>query len=81
MPGAYTVDLPCRSLLKAVSWRLTGTVDTIVLAWLITGHVGKALSIGGAELITKTLLYYFHERAWNRSQLGRRRMEPPEYEV
>ena len=75
------VDLPYRSLLKAISWRLSGTVDTIVLAWLFTGRIGQALSIGGAEMFTKTLLYYLHERLWNRSSLGRAPLAAPEYEV
>jgi len=70
-----------RSLLKAVSWRLLGTFDTIVLAWLITGHPGEAFSIGLAELLTKTLLYYLHERAWNRARIGRVRRQETEYEI
>ena len=75
------VDRPYRSLLKAISWRATGTVDTILLAWLVTNHVGKALSIGGLELFTKTLLYYGHERVWNRLKLGRKIVPLPEYEL
>ena len=65
------IDRHHRSLLKAISWRATGTFDTIVLSWLITGHAGKAFSIGAAELLTKTFLYYFHERVWNRIKIGR----------
>ena len=65
------VDRHYRSLLKAISWRATGTLDTILLSWLITGHAGKAFSIGAAELLTKTFLYYFHERVWNRIRIGR----------
>lgn len=70
-----------RSLLKALSWRLTGTFDTIVLAWLITGHAGKAFSIGLAEMATKTVLYYLHERLWNRISVGRVRRTASEYEI
>jgi uncharacterized membrane protein len=75
-------DTQARSLLKAASWRLTGTFDTIVLSWLITGHAGKAFSIGAAELITKTFLYYLHERIWNRVSSGREiaRVQP-DYEI
>ena len=78
---AELVDKPYRSLLKAISWRATGTVDTFILSWLITGHVGKALSIGAAELLTKTLLYYGHERLWNRIKLGRVPRAPLEFEI
>jgi uncharacterized membrane protein len=82
VPTARFADSPYRSLLKAVSWRLTGTFDTVVLAWLITGHAGKAFSIGLAELVTKTLLYYLHERLWNRVPLGRQVVPPKgDYEI
>lgn len=58
-----------RSFLKAVSWRTLGTIDTIILSWLITGNVNVAVAIGGVELITKTALYYLHERAWTRIKI------------
>lgn len=54
-----------RSLAKAISWRATGTVDTIIISFFITGHVPAALTIGGVEVITKILLYYVHERIWS----------------
>jgi uncharacterized membrane protein len=53
-----------RSVAKGISWRIFATADTIFLALIFTGSVGAALSIGGLELITKTLWYYFHERVW-----------------
>lgn len=63
-------EKPLRSLLKAVSWRITGSLDTILLSWLFTQNVNTALAIGLTEVLTKTLLYYFHERAWSRVRLG-----------
>lgn len=45
---------------------MVGTADTIMLSWLITGDISKALKIGGAEVFTKTLLYFIHERVWLR---------------
>jgi len=60
-----------RSMLKAVSWRITGTIDTILISWLITRKITMAMSIGGIEVVTKMTLYYIHERLWNRSRLGR----------
>ena len=53
-----------RSLIKAVTWRTIGTIDTILLSWWLTGRFVLAVSIGAAELVTKTVLYYLHERAW-----------------
>lgn len=53
-----------RHILKTISWRIIGTVDTIILSGLITGSWKAGLAIGGVEVITKMVLYYFHERAW-----------------
>ena len=53
-----------RHILKTISWRVLGTIDTILLSWLITGSWKLGLSIGGVEVITKMVLYFLHERAW-----------------
>jgi uncharacterized membrane protein len=74
-------ERPYRSIAKALSWRLTGTLDTIVVSFLISGRLTVALSIGGVELFTKLLLYYVHERAWNRISFGRVKERPPEYSI
>jgi uncharacterized membrane protein len=64
-------DKHTRSVAKAFSWRVTGTLDTILISWLITREVKWALSIGFVELFTKIFLYYAHERIWNRVSFGR----------
>jgi len=64
-------DNHIRSVAKAISWRMTGTVDTIVISFLVTGQIKMAVSIGFVELFTKIFLYYVHERVWNRLQFGR----------
>lgn len=53
-----------RSFLKGVSWRILGTLDTMLISYFITGNLTFAVSIGGIEVITKLVLYYFHERIW-----------------
>ena len=53
-----------RHIAKSVTWRVVGTVDTIVLSWIITGNPLTGLKIGFTEVITKMVLYYFHERIW-----------------
>lgn len=60
-----------RSLAKTVSWRIIGTIDTILISWLITGTLALAFSIGAIELVTKMALYFFHERAWNNIKWGK----------
>lgn len=59
-----------RHILKTITWRIVGTIDTMILAWIISGDPLVGLSIGGAEVFTKMLLYYFHERAWYRYDFG-----------
>lgn len=53
-----------RHILKTISWRVIGTLDTMILSWIITGNWKFGLAIGGVELLTKMVLYYFHERVW-----------------
>ena len=60
-----------RSLLKTISWRVIGTLDTVVIAYLITDRVNEALTIGGIESISKMVLYFFHERTWNTIRWGK----------
>ncbi|WP_298287182.1 DUF2061 domain-containing protein [uncultured Lutibacter sp.] len=61
-----------RSLVKAISWRIVGTIDTILISWLITGKITLALSIGLIEVVTKMVLYFFHERIWNLIKWGKK---------
>ena len=57
-------DKPVKSILKAISWRIVGTLDTMLISYIITGKITVAVTIGSVEVITKTVLYYFHERIW-----------------
>lgn len=59
-----------RHILKTISWRAIGTFDTFILGWLITGNPLTGLKIGGAEVITKMLLYFGHEKLWYRINYG-----------
>ncbi|MFT5859278.1 MAG: putative membrane protein [Flavobacteriaceae bacterium] len=52
------------SLLKTITWRCLGTLDTMLISYFLTGSLDIALSIGGIEVVSKMLLYYVHERAW-----------------
>jgi uncharacterized membrane protein len=61
-----------RSVAKAISWRATGSIDTFVLSYIITGNAVFAGSIAGTEIVTKIVLYYLHERVWSLIGWGRR---------
>lgn len=64
-----------RSVVKAISWRVLGSIDTFLLGWLFTGSPKAAGAIAGTEVITKIGLYYFHERVWSSILWGTQR--PP----
>jgi len=75
-------DKHYRSLIKAVSWRLTGSVDTMIISFIITGKLKWALTISGVELFTKIALYYVHERVWEKLPFGRiREPEKPSFDI
>ena len=60
-----------RHITKSITWRIIGTIDTIILSWIITGNPFTGLKIGLAEVLTKMLLYYFHERIWFNTKMPR----------
>jgi uncharacterized membrane protein len=62
-----------RSVAKSISWRVLASLDTFVIAFLITGQLSWGAFIAGAEVLTKMLLYYLHERAWAYIAWGLRR--------
>lgn len=65
-------ESPLRSLAKAISWRVTGTLDTFLVSWLVTGQPLIASGIALTEIITKVLLFWGHERIWNTINFGRK---------
>jgi uncharacterized membrane protein len=69
----FKINLPNsnkRHIFKTFSWRVVGTLDTFVLAWIITGNPFTGLKIGVVEIITKLIFYYIHEKIWYRIDFG-----------
>lgn len=64
-------DSPKRSIVKTLSWRFTGSSATFLISWLISGNFAVAGTIASVQLIANTILYYIHERVWNRIGWGR----------
>ena len=62
-------DSNFKSAMKAFSWRMVGTLDTIIVSYLVTKRFTLAISIGGIEVFTKIFLYYLHERIWTKVRL------------
>ena len=67
----WAPDSHLRSLVKAVSWRLVGGLDTFTLSLIVTGNAKYAVSISSVEALTKIGLCYLHERGWRRIAWGR----------
>lgn len=59
-----------RHIFKTITWRIIGTLDTMFIAWILTGDAVLGLKIGSIEVVTKMLLYYLHERTWHKSTWG-----------
>ena len=60
-----------RSIVKTISWRFTGSFATFLISYLISGDFTVATSIAFVQIIANTLLYYLHERVWNRIKWGK----------
>jgi len=58
-----------RHLVKSISWRIIGTIDTFLLSFILTGSMSFGLSISGVDFFSKLVLYYFHERIWFLSKI------------
>ena len=60
-----SADLKKRTLVKTMTWRVTASLTTFLIAWILTGDLLIGVSIGSIEALAKILLYYYHERIWN----------------
>ena len=65
------IDQPRRSLIKTITWRITGSGATFGISYLISGNFVIAGSIATIQLVTNTVLYFIHERVWDRVKWGR----------
>ena len=59
-----------RSLVKTLTWRIIASTDTVIIATFLTKDPVIGLSIAGIEIVTKMVLYYFHERGWSSLDWG-----------
>ena len=67
----FVNDTTIRSLVKTVSWRLTGSLATFIISYAVLGSLAVSGTIAGIQLTANTLLYYIHERIWNRINWGK----------
>ncbi len=64
-------EKPIRSVAKALSWRVVGTLDTLIVSFILTKEIGVASLIASVDFLTKMVLYFFHERLWNKIKWGK----------
>jgi len=65
-----------RSFIKSISWRINGTLATSAIVYFISGKAEMALAVGFFEFFSKVIIFYFHERAWNKISFGKRALKP-----
>ena len=63
-------DTTGRSLVKAISWRITASLATFIISMIVAGDFSVAGTIAGIQLVVNFLLYFMHERIWNRIRWG-----------
>ncbi len=73
------METHARTIVKSLTWRISGLLLTFAAAWIITRRIDLAASIGAADTAVKTVVYYLHERAWLRIRFGR--IEKTDYDI
>lgn len=73
---ALHIETHTRAIIKTISWRIIATLITASLVYLVVGRIDIAAVVGGAEMISKIIFYYFHERIWNKISFGKKTVEP-----
>jgi uncharacterized membrane protein len=70
------VEKALRSLGKVVTWRILVTITNFIGGWLASGSWQVGLGVVSFALVVNSILYYFHERAWNRIDAGKQVVDP-----
>jgi uncharacterized membrane protein len=53
-----------RHILKTISYRLLGTLTTVIVALSLGATTEVSALLGVGELLIKPVIYFFHERLW-----------------
>jgi len=65
-----------RSLVKGISWRIVATTTTIIIVYIFFGRLDLAIVAGMIETVLKIVLYWAHERVWQKLRWGKKKIEP-----
>ena len=66
------ISSPLRSFTKAITYRVSGSLVTVGIAYMVFGKIEWAIGVGAIDAISKLLFYYIHERIWDKIKWGRR---------
>jgi len=75
------METNARSIAKAISYRLLGSISTALIVFVFSGNAKISVGIGALDVVTKLALYYLHERVWNHVPFGRGDRGAPDYEI
>ncbi len=64
-----------RSLIKTITYRILIIASHGIVMYVMTGDIQSTLSVTGATSVVSTLIYFFHERAWNHIHWGKHEVQ------
>ncbi len=70
------IETKRRSLLKAISWRIFATATTTIIVFILFKRIDLAIAAGVIESVSKIIIYFFHERIWDKINFGKKKVEP-----
>ncbi len=70
------IETKTRSLLKAISWRIFATTTTTIIVYIFFKRLDLAIAAGAVESVAKIIIYFVHERLWNKIKIGKKKIEP-----
>jgi uncharacterized membrane protein len=53
-----------RHIAKTITYRMLGTLTTVIISYIFTKSLTIASSVGFIELVIKPVVYFIHERVW-----------------
>ena len=64
------MDSNKRSITKALTWRALASLATFIISYIVTGNFAAATGIASVQVVVNLILYYVHERVWNKINWG-----------
>ena len=75
------MDSHWRSIIKSISWRFVAVAVTMLVSYMWLHEWASSIALALVANGIKALLYYLHERVWNRTNFGRKKEIRPDYQI